>query len=187
MAVTTPAHSNGSGPRAVIRRQMGLVEAISVEAIGLGLATKEVSKGRHCENSANWVQGEREKRRERNQKTESQGTPEREEKVEGDQLPTGDLRISHDLPICRPEFLSPTTSWLIVRSFSFLHLVLGGFFSSEPGCFSHHSPVMIAISQSARYWLFLSIPTVVRWLYNPVPDSTLSVQYSVLPLPHKPQ
>jgi hypothetical protein len=42
---------------------MGLVEAISVEAIGLGLATEKISKWRHGENTANWLQEGRKKRK----------------------------------------------------------------------------------------------------------------------------
>jgi hypothetical protein len=56
VAVTTPAHSTGSGPRPVVRGQMGHVKTIGAEAIGLGLATEEISKGRHCECTANWLQ-----------------------------------------------------------------------------------------------------------------------------------
>jgi hypothetical protein len=41
---------------------MGLVEGISVEAIGLGLATEKISKGRHCENCTNRLKEEREKK-----------------------------------------------------------------------------------------------------------------------------
>jgi hypothetical protein len=41
---------------------MGHVKAIGAEAIGLGLATEEISKGRHCECTANWLQEERTKR-----------------------------------------------------------------------------------------------------------------------------
>lgn len=49
LAVTTAAHSNGSGRWPAVRRQLGLVEAISVNANGLGLTAEQIAERRHTE------------------------------------------------------------------------------------------------------------------------------------------